>query len=313
MFEFKKSALDFEVEKTPMHFIQDGKATVSKEISALVRKDTGNELGFCGNRYVPIQNETVFNFVQNLFSVETEIERAYAFDGGSKNVLFSDVIPEFSHTMGLGDLINKRIFALFHHRVGFAVRFGIIERVASCKNVFPTLLKKSTFRVTHNQLFENKLELGKDLFTSLKEENRLMNQVYSLLESTPLVGEKKKAMVDGIIKHVLWMPEKKSIDSMSTRAKNKIATIVECVEAEMVSKGQNMWGLFNGITYYANHVSSEKKVHDEDQRLFRLFYKSENYMMNRALSYCKRSLGKNLLPASVEMDEESMFEVGAEE
>jgi len=309
LFDFKGSALDFKVDKVPMHFNHNGHSTVSKDMSALVRADNSVELGFCGNRYVPIQNETVFNFVQSLFSVSTEIEKAYSFDGGTKNVLFSQVIPEFSHKIGnSGDEIQKRVFALFHHRVGFAIRFGLTERVASCKNVFPSLLKETNFRVTHDQLFENKLELGKDLFNSLKTENNIMNQVYDIFASTPLVGEKKKSMSEGIVKHILWMPEKKSIESMSTRAKNKIGVLLECIESEMKSKGENLWGLFNGVTYYANHVSSERKVKDEDQRLFRLFYKSENFMMNRALSYCKRSLNKTLLPALSLSDDDMLVD-----
>lgn len=283
--EFKNSDIDFLVNKVPLMYDHNGNHIVSKKVACLVREDSGIELGTCGMRYMPIQNETIFNFVKNVFTNETEIASIKSFDDGMKNMLFSEELEDLQFITKSGDKVQKRIFALFSHTAGYSVRFGITERVASCSNVFPTLIKQSAFRVTHDNLSESKLELGKELFQVIREENQAMNNLYTILESHKISGVKD---IENIIKASLDIPAKAVIEDLSTRSQNKINAMVSAVESELASKGNNLWGLFNGITYFANHISREAKELNENQKIFQVHLGSEKYMMNRALSFCKR-------------------------
>lgn len=300
MVEFKNSDIDFQVGKVPYFYNFGGNITPSKKVASLIREDNGIELGYCGKRYQPIQNETIFNFVNNVFENETNIELIKSFEDGATNMLFSEALDDLEFVTQTGDKVQKRIFAMFNHTAGFSVRFGITERVSSCQNVFPTLIKQSAFRVTHDNLSDSKLNLGKELFQVIREENRSMNELYSILEANSIQGTVKDKHIEDIVKYVLEIPTKKIIDDLSTRTKNKIATIVSSVESELASKGNNLWGLFNGITYYANHIANESKILSPDQKIYRTHLGSENYMMNRALQYCKKNVELEI--------EEEMFE-----
>lgn len=283
--DFDNSQLDFEVEKVPYFYNSDGTQIVSEKVSSLIRKDNGKELGYCGKRYTPIQNKVVFDFVSKLFENETEIEEVHSFEDGATNMIFSNVLSDLEFTQE-NDRVEKRIFATFQHTAGFSVKFGISEQVISCANVFPFLMKKSNFRVTHDSLYNTKLDAGKQLFANIRKENEEVNQFYQELVENEL-GNYSSDYTDGIIKSVLDIPQKTKIDDLSTRTKNKINAMVGSVERELASKGNNFWGLFNGITYYVNHVSNEAKELSNEQKMFKLHYGSENYLMQRALLYCR--------------------------
>lgn len=287
---FEGSEIDFEVKKVPFFFeTPAGVKQPSKKISALVREDFNFELGYCGKRYTPIQNKTIFDFVTKVFESETEIEQIHSFEDGATNMLFSSLLPDLEFVLG-NDKVNKRIFAAFNHTAGFSVRFGITEQVESCSNVFPSLLAQSSFRVTHDNLYNSKLDLGKELFKALREENAKMNALYQELSEMPV----EQVDIEDMIKYSLEIPQKAVITELSTRTKNKIALIVDSVEKELASKGNTFWGLFNGMTYFANHVVNEQKQLTPEQQLYKLHYGSENYFMLRALSHAKRSVKSKL-------------------
>ena len=54
---------------------------------------------------------------------------------------------------------------------------------------------------------------------------------------------------------------------VSTRKLNVVKDFKNAIESEMGEKGETLWGLFNGVTYFTNHIEvknkklSERKEH----------------------------------------------------
>ena len=67
-------------------------------------------------------------------------------------------------------------------------------------------------------------------------------------------------------------------EKYSTRKLNTVDEIVTCVRNEMSTKGETLWGAFNGVTYYANHVQCAKNMDRNDYSL----RFGTGYDMNRA-------------------------------
>ena len=51
---------------------------------------------------------------------------------------------------------------------------------------------------------------------------------------------------------------------ISTRKKNQISGFETALQKETTSKGGTLWGLFNAVTYYTNHMENSK---DTNQHL----------------------------------------------
>ena len=51
-------------------------------------------------------------------------------------------------------------------------------------------------------------------------------------------------------------------NDISTRKKNQAKEIADVLGAEIKSHGATLWGLFNGVTYYTNHVANKDKTED---------------------------------------------------
>ena len=81
----KLAGQDWKVLKLPMRYVHDGKEHESKETFALVRADTGAQLGTVGSRYKIIQNAEGFEFLDGVLEQwGARYETAGSIHGGKK-------------------------------------------------------------------------------------------------------------------------------------------------------------------------------------------------------------------------------------
>ena len=73
-----------------------------------------------------------------------------------------------------------------------------------------------------------------------------------------LAGEGEKYVVDLVSKVLKVNPDEKA----STRKSNQVRQMAQDIRTDINQHGDNLWGLFNGITRYTNHsqVKSEKSL-----------------------------------------------------
>jgi hypothetical protein len=92
-------------------------------------------------------------------------------------------------------------------------------------------------------------------------------------------------IIDKVIRHMLYAPEKMRIDELSTRKINLYNDMKETIEHEFNSnvtlKG-NLYGVFNGITAFYNHSRNFK---NEMNRLEHVMIGGSNYENQRVFSF----------------------------
>ena len=75
-------------------------------------------------------------------------------------------------------------------------------------------------------------------------------------------------------------------EMVSTRTRNKIDTFKVDLKSELDSKGDNMWGLFSGVTKYTTHSIGKngKGNYDPNSKMFNFYGKREQAIFHELVN-----------------------------
>jgi len=256
--------LDWNVQKMPMAYIEikDGKRRdFATPFFALVRDDNDEVLGSVKKTYEPIQNETIYEFMNKAFGdVGLTLVNGFPIHRGSKIVLMAEI--DGIEQIGK-DKVKRFVYGLSSHDGSFALKFGFSSMVVSCANQFYSLSKGASMTLRHTKgAVVNKLEEFSDLVDSVIGQERAMMNTFKILSETPLRPE----VTDKVIQLLTETDSPVTAEAtalLSTRKQNLIATMRGAINHEIATKGNTAWGLFNGVTWYFNHVKYRNKPEEE--------------------------------------------------
>ena len=95
--------------------------------------------------------------------------------------------------------------------------------------------------------------------------------------------------VRNIVKNVMKLPthinevEYDNDKVVSRKTKNKVDKLLDCIAKETTEKGDTMWGLLNGVTYYTNHEI--KNMERDPNGIEKLLFSNANKMNQIAWNY----------------------------
>jgi len=165
---------------------------------------------------------------------------------GAKVYLQAELPTEF---IGKSD-VKRYITALNSHDGSTSIAFGSSNTVVICQNTFYRAYKElQKFKHTTNakQGIENAIA---DMRATMELDNKLMDK-FKRMADAPL----KEEVFSTIMQACFDVSLDKRLKEYSTRKQNTIAAINRAIEKEIQLEGPTMWGLFNGITRYTNHVA----------------------------------------------------------
>tara|TARA_R110002096_G_scaffold306639_3_gene501275 strand:- start:1036 stop:1899 length:864 start_codon:yes stop_codon:yes gene_type:complete len=242
------------VKKLPLVAIEttdEGVKEHKTDSFGMFRSDNGGNLGTVGNRYAVTQNhelaETMIG-LQDRFGGDL---RGSEFKGGKK-IFYQLSRPE--RTIG-PDTVKRNITILSSHDGSSSIGFGSTNTVISCDNMFHQVMKDlQSFR--HTQSSKSRLEMAIQNFQlATKNESQLMD-VYERFANTPLT---KNGLIEAVVEGIFNLPEDEQL--ISTQKKNKVLEFKkEALDREISQKGSTLWGLFNSVTYYTNHVEKDRDI-----------------------------------------------------
>ena len=222
----------------------------------IFRNDNNKHLGTIKKGYQPFQNAIL---AQSLIQASHNLSdkfRGGFFDGGKK-VFYQIQIPSAQIN---NDTLKRYITALNSHDGSSAISFGSSNEVMSCKNQFYRV-HKGMRKVRHTKNAEKLIELLKnDLVTSIENDKAIIEN-FKRMADTPLDNM-------NIFKNIIETCFNTDLDdpanTIETQKKNKFKNVSYAIEKELENKGKTLWGLFNGITYFTNHMNVKK---DKDKNL----------------------------------------------
>jgi len=211
-------------------------------------------LGVVGERYVPLQNEDLFSFGDNLLDGGGRWETAGSIRGG--RVVFGAIALTNSITLdpnGVADKIDNYLLVNTSHDGSIAIQASITPVRVVCANTLNlalTSLKgknapKQTFKIRHTQTAEGKIAVARE---ALGLANAYIDD-FSTMANAMIETEITKAQFDKIVELAYPTPKDETKKASMTKHNSK----VDLLQSIYVGDYNNTisgtaWGAYNALT-----------------------------------------------------------------
>lgn len=262
-----KAGLDWEVEKRPLWTPTFANGTAFADVdqsnpfqmikgkSALTRVTDGKVFDIVGDRWNPVQNRDVLEFFTHFCKDGgATMETAGALCGGQvvwglANLGNGFVLPG-------GDAIKGYLLLASKHQSGFATIGRVTPIRVVCANTFAMsggFKAASQLRIPHTQEFKPE---------EAAEQIGLAREGISEFEKNARLLQKLNISRDDAIRILapVFQPQDEVDDVVKDFDKNASRTVKKIMADALTGAGQREiagtgWGLFNGVTFYANHTA----------------------------------------------------------
>ena len=210
-------------------------------------------LGVVGERYVPLQNEDLFSFGDNLLDGGGRWETAGSIRGG--RVVFGSIALENSITLdpnGIADKIDNYLLINTSHDGSIAIQASITPVRVVCANTLNLALSavkgkkapKQTFKIRHTQTAEGKIAVARE---ALGLAQKYVDE-FSVMANEMIQTEITKAKFDEIVALAYPAPEKDAKGSFK-----KYDAKIDLLQSIYVGDYNNTiagtaWGAYNALT-----------------------------------------------------------------
>ena len=241
---------------------------------AVVREDTNKVLSVMSDGYHPYQNQ---DLLELLFKVSQqtglELRKGGEFKDGAR-VYFQ---------LKSGDLTmpNDRIEGFLTGINSFdgstSLAFGPSNVTISCMNSFFAAFRSIQTKVRHTKNMTVKIdEICSGLEKVLYQEKEIFNNIVMLSETK--VSDKNIDFVLRKLFNIKPEVDYNNDEHTSTNLKNKMSKFYVDLDGEMKQKGDNLWGLFSGVTKFTTHSLS--KGDNTEAKMFDVYGEREKQIFS---------------------------------
>jgi phage/plasmid-like protein (TIGR03299 family) len=216
-------------------------------------RNTNDILGVVGERYVPLQNEDLFSFGDNLLDGGGRWETAGSIKGG--RVVFGSIALTDSITLdpnGIADKIDNYLLINTSHDGSIAIQASITPVRVVCANTLNLALSainnkkdvKQTFKIRHTQTAEGKIAVARE---ALGLAHKYIDE-FSTIANEMIQTEITKAQFDKIVEALYPAPKK---DAKGSQKKHD--SKIDLINSIYVGDFNNTitgtaWGVANALT-----------------------------------------------------------------
>lgn len=220
---------------------------------ALVRNDNQSVLSIMSDSYYPFQNYELVELLDKVSNqTGLEVVRGGSFKDGRRVW-----IQLKSGDLRLGnDKIEGYLTGINSFDGSTSLAFGPSNLTISCMNTFFSAFKSLETKIRHTKNMTIKVdEFCRSIEGLLEEEQILFDNIKKL--SNESFTDKIK---DSVIRSLFNIKPEVDInddEQTTTNLKNKLSKFYVDLGGELSQKGNNMWGLFSGVTKYTTHSLSK--------------------------------------------------------
>ena len=258
--------------------IQTASGIIISDKKALVRNDNNSVLSVHGNGYQPYQNYQLIELLDKVSQqVGLPIHRGGSFGDGEK--VF---IQLKSSDFRLGnDRLEGYITGVNSFDGSTSLAFGPSNVTISCMNSFFAAFRNLETKVRHTKNMSMRIDdVCRSLENVLHEERELFENIQRL--SDIRIGEKDQDWVSRILFNIEKDVDLNKIDDLSTVTRNKLTQFYVDLNGELQGKGDNLWGLFSGVTKYTTHsMNRGNSIQNEENKMFSTYGNRERLIFNR--------------------------------
>ena len=210
-------------------------------------------LGIVGERYVPLQNEDLFSFGDNILDGGGRWETAGAIKGG--RVVFGSLALERETILdptGVADKVKTYLLINTSHDGSIAIQASITPVRVVCANTLNLALNqkkkkngvKQSFKIRHTQTAEGKIQIARE---TLGMANAYMDE-FDIMAKAMIEKEVSAKQFNDIILAAYAKPDKDTKGAVK-KWENKVDIINDIYTGEFNGMiAGNAWGAFNALT-----------------------------------------------------------------
>jgi phage/plasmid-like protein (TIGR03299 family) len=240
------------------------------DFRAIVRDDIKKPLSVMGAKYQPYQNHELLSLLETVSrKTGLSIDNGGMFGNGEKVYI---QLKTNDLNMPKGDKVKGYITGINSFDGSTSLGFGNSSVTISCQNTFFAAYREVDSKVRHTENMGIKVDLiCKRLDTLVQEEKKLFDRIKRMSEVK--MDDKVRELV---VRALFDVNDKIDLNSeeISTRKKNDISRFLIDLNGEVRQKGDNLWGLFSGVTKFTTHTIS-KGEDSTEKKLFGVYGRRE--------------------------------------
>lgn len=216
---------------------------------ALVRDDTNVHLSTRSIGYEVFQNEQLLELLFQISQkTSLKIHKGGHFSNGAKVYMQLK-----SDDLKLGDdLIEGYITGINSFDGSTSLAFGHSNLTISCQNKFFSVFRNLETKLRHTKNLNIKIdEICKQMDTILLEEKNIFGDIKKLSEER-YTEKNLQYVLDTLFKPT------NDLNKDNGKRANNIEKFMLNLNLETNQKGDNLWGLFSGVTKYTTHIVNTK-------------------------------------------------------
>ena len=271
-----KSNLNWEVIERPLY----SNFQPVTGYKALFRSDTDELLHIAKTTYTHTPNDRFLETVDKLSTITGfPIELFDEVQGGKKVIAFLKCTDPIS--VGGHQFKDYLMVGNSHDgSTGFFV--GNSNIMVRCANRFTKQFR--SLQVYHTKNHDVKIDTLSNSFDDFTKQRQRFYDRFGEYTDFEIVDEHKELLVHSIVD--LTAIETQDRENISTRKQNIISDIHKSIEIETKALGNNLFGLFNGVTHYTTHTRKQKEP------VFCNAFGTVADINNKAFSYCETLINR---------------------
>lgn len=255
----KLAKLDWRVERRPLFTPTTAGDNATQELdgfAALVRDRDNKVLDVVGSRYIPTQNEDVFEFFKEFVEAGgAKMETAGSLKEG--RYVWGLASLNASFKMKGNDEVKGYLLVASPHEQGksLIVKFTTIRVV--CNNTLTLALgrKGNEFRMNHRNHFdETMINRAKDTLGIARDQLGEFEDNARKLQKVKLTQKDCIRILAGVYQPDADMT--KLISDFDDEATPRMKLAMDILARAPGAQPDNAWGVLNAVTYYSDHVAS---------------------------------------------------------
>lgn len=220
---------------------------------AIIREDTNTVLSVHGDGYFPYQNHQMVELLDKVSQqVGLPIHKGGYFGEGEKVFLQLK-----SNDLKLGnDRVEGYITGVNSFDGSTSLAFGPSNITISCQNSFFAAFRNLNAKIRHTKNMEMRIDdICRGLEGVLEEEKEMFEDIKKLSETK--MTKKQEDWVTRTLFNIMKDVDLSDENAVSTVTRNRLSRFYVDLNGEVREKGDNLWGLFSGVTKYTTHSLSK--------------------------------------------------------
>ena len=216
---------------------------------AIVRQDNNAILGVHGEGYHPLQNSEMMEILDRISGkMGLPLHRGGYFGQGEK--VFIQLKTD---DLNLGtDQVKGYLTCVNSFDGSTSLAFGHSNITISCQNTFFANYREMNNKVRHTQKMHERIDvICMQIEDVLRVEKEIFTRITRMREVK--IDQKVRDMALSKILNLAGEERLADLDTLSTRKKNILTDLEANILHQVADKGENLWGLFSGITRYTTH------------------------------------------------------------